>query len=277
MVIKYKSKQETLLSAPREDFKDAVREAIKSIHSRKYWSPTRKVFDKQLEKIVRTKGIPRKTANLIILDYLTDILKKSEPQVMGLIEQSGKDVRQSRVSVAGNNFQALVAHSLLTNVLAGNLPKLKIALKQKKHPLVEKYCVIKVGGEKQKPDMDVLIYSERKNSPLVICSCKTSLRERAGQTYRWKLLMDLAITSPKHLRENPDCPINKYNIEYKSDRKVYVVMITADLYKEALQPQQRGMFAFFDSSFITDKREKFPPNVLPMSKIIQFLNKVYRA
>jgi len=73
--------------------------------------------------------------------------------------------------------------------------------KPKRHPLIEKYATIKVGDDFQKPDIDLMIYnnSEPERHPVIIYSIKTSLRERAGQTYRWKLLMDI-VSSRLNLR-----------------------------------------------------------------------------
>lgn len=255
-----------------------IRDSMNTMLSRGYWKPTLDAFNLKLKKIVKEKKTSKKRALVIILNYLADVLGDSEPEVMKIIKRRKKDIKQTRVSVAGNNFQALVAHSLMENVLVKNLPPINIALKPKNHPVVREYATIKIGGEVQKPDMDVLIYQEKSNTPLVICSCKTSLRERAGQTYRWKLLLDLATANPKHLKKYAECPINKYRIEYQSDRKIYVVMITADLYNEVAQPQQKGMFVFFDKAFVADRgKQKFPSHVQPMSKIIPYLNSIYRS
>ena len=277
MSIKYKPQQEVLEIEPLENFKEAVRDSMNNILSRVYWKPTLDSFNTKLKQIMKEKNISEKEALIFILDYLAEVLENSEPEVMKLINKSGKDVKQTRVSVAGNNFQALVAHALLANILVGNLPNLKIVLKPKEHPIIEKYAVIKVAGETQKPDMDVLMYQDKPGTPIVICSCKTSLRERAGQTYKWKLLVDLATADPKHLKQHPECPINKYQITYQSDRKIYITMITADLYNEVSQPQQRGIFVFFDKAFVADKgRNEFPSHVEPMSQIISYLNSIYK-
>lgn len=274
----YPPHQEILFSVPPENSRELVRDSMNSLLTRRYWKPTLDAFNKKLTEIKKEKNISGKEALVIILDHLAEVLENSEPVVMKIIKHGGKDVKQSRVSVAGNNFQALIAHSLLSNVLVGNLPNLKIVLKPKKHPVVEKYAVIKVAGETQKPDMDIMIYQDKSNTPLVVCSCKTSLRERAGQTYKWKLLVDLATADPKHLKNHPECPINKYQISYQNDRKIYVTMITADFYNEVSQPQQRGMFAFFDKTFVADKgRGQFPTYVQPMSKIIPYLNSIYKS
>jgi len=272
----YKPQKEKIVSEPKDsNGYGYVKDALISLFSRKYWKPTLEAFNKKLQKLIES-GFDNKKALVTILDYLTEVLKKSEPEVMNLIKKSGKDVKQSRVAVAGNNFQALVAHTLLKNVEFGNLPRLQIVLKPKGHPLIERYGVIKIGNEEQKPDMDVLIYQDKPNTPIVICSCKTSLRERAGQTYKWKLLLDLATADPKHLQSNPDCPINKYKIEYSSDRPIFVIMITADLYNEINQPQQKGTLAFFNKAFVTDRsNKKFHSHVEPMSQIIFYLNSIY--
>jgi type II restriction enzyme len=249
---------------------------MNSIQSRTYWYPTLKSFNKKLNEIMLSEHLHKNEALREILNHLDEILLNSEPDVMKIINKRKKDVKQTRVSVAGNNFQALIAHSFMANVLARNLPPLNIVLKPKDHAIVHNYATIKINEETQKPDMDILIYQEKPKTPIIICSCKTSLRERAGQTYRWKLLVDLATADPKHLKKYPDCPINKYKIDYQSDRKIYVLMITADLYNEVNQPQQKGMFMFFDKAFISNnKGGKLPINVQPLSKIVEYLQSIY--
>jgi len=249
-----------------------LKKAKAGFNSRKYWLPTRRQFYKKLQEIEKQQKISRKQALIVILDYLDEVLKHSEKGVMHMARKTGKDLKQIRVSVAGNNYQALVAYALIENVLSGNLPALHIVVKPKKHSIIKKYGVIQVGNEAQKPDMDILIYSDKPTSPLVICSCKTSLRERAGQTYRWKLLLDLATANPQHLKKYPDCPINQFDIKYKKDRKVYVVMITADFYNEISQPQQRGMSQFFDKLFLSKQTNS---QVQKLSNIINWLYKIY--
>lgn len=276
--ITYKIQKEKLFQ--EDDYDRSVlfiRDSMSSMLSRKYWKPTLDSFNKKLQEIIKKRKISKKKALIFILDYLAEVLENSEPEVMKIITKEKKDIKQTRVAVAGNNFQALVAHALMENVLMKNLPPLCIALKPKRHPIVTKYATIKIGGEIQKPDMDILIYQEKAGTPLIICSCKTSLRERAGQTYRWKLLVDLATANPKHLKQHPECPINKYRIKYQADRKIYVTMITADLYSEVTQPQQRGMFIFFDKAFVADRgKQRFPSYVQPMNKIIPYLNSIYK-
>lgn len=268
-----KPQKERLVTETKESFKYVIKDAMTAFGSRIYWTPTKKEFYKKLEQIQKEQKSTRKKALILILDYLDEILKNSEKAIMRLAKKTSKDLKQVRVSVAGNNYQALIAYALMENVLAGNLPDLHIVVKPKQHPMIKEYGIIKVGGESQKPDMDILIYSDKPKSALVICSCKTSLRERAGQTYRWKLLLSLATASPKHLEKYPDCPINKLHIQYKKDRKIYVAMITADFYDEADQPQQKGMFQFFDGVFLSKKKKI--KKLKNLSEIIAWLKKIY--
>lgn len=254
-------------------FYDQIKRDIESLSSRTYWGPTRLAFNSKLRQIRYGLKLNKQQALIHILNYLEEILRNSERGVMRMIKKSGKDIKQSRVSVAGNNFQALVAYALMLNVFYKNLPQIRIVLKPKSHPIIENYAVIKVGDEEQKPDADILIYQDKPKTPVIFCSCKTSLRERAGQTYKWKLLLDLATADPDHLKKNPECPINNYKIQYKSDRKIYVSFITADLYNEVNQPQQRGMLRFFDSAFVTRPNSK---TIRSLSGIIDYLNLIYK-
>ena len=86
---------------------------------------------------------------------------------------------------------------------------------------------ITVDGETQKPDCDLIIYSLKENQDLkkcIILSLKTSLRERAGQTYKWKLLMEIATTENSIKK--------KYNISYNPDEMPIVCFATVNFYNE---------------------------------------------
>ncbi|WP_319804036.1 BsaWI family type II restriction enzyme [Candidatus Nitrosacidococcus sp. I8] len=104
---------------------------------------------------------------------------------------------------------------------------------------------IHVDRETQKPDMDLVLYREDSHhylKDIMIISLKTSLRERAGQTYKWKLLLEIA-TSENAIKE-------KYNISYPLNQTPLVCFATVNFYNEINSPQHRGMFKFFDKSFI---------------------------
>jgi len=87
------------------------------------------------------------------------------------------------------------------------------------------------------------------------------------------LLLYLATANQKHLEKHPECPINKLDIQYKKDRKIYVAMITADFYNEANRPQQKGMFQFFDGVFLSKKAKI--KDLKNLSEIIEWLNEIY--
>ena len=76
----------------------------------------------------------------------------------------------------------------------------------------------------------------------MILSLKTSLRERVGQTYKWKLLMEIA-RSCNEVKE-------KYNIKYNPNNTPLIAFATVNFYNVINNPQHRGMFKFFDKSFI---------------------------
>ncbi len=129
----------------------------------------------------------------------------------------------------------------------------------------ELFC-IKVGEETQKPDVDLVIYSlncKRELYKCLILSLKTSLRERAGQTYKWKLLMEIASTESS-IKE-------KYNISYNPPVMPLVCFTTVNFYNEINNPQHKGMFKFFDCAFIGRdiKTENF---IKPLSYIINYID-----
>lgn len=204
-------------------------------------------------------------------DFLNEIMRRSKPFVEELLnerkrENPNYDKDQARKTIAGNNFQFLVLYLLILNIERGNLPNSLIVLKTKKHKIIDEYATIKVANETQKPDLDLIAFLENKNKPIVIYSCKTSLRERAGQTYRWKLLVDITKYCP--------ALVEKYKLEYPEKRKVLTGFITTNFYDEIMQPQQKGMLEFFDYSYIA-KNIKVQPPIKKLSSIIDDLNNIF--
>jgi len=260
--------------------KEANEELIERLNDRIYWKPTLNVFKRRLEKIKKEKQISEKRALIIILDHLKEIMYDSSRGVGKIINERFKqgeieDKGQVSVAVAGNNFQALIAYVLARNIMIGNLPPLIVTLKPKKDPILEKYATINVGGEIQKPDVDIMIHSLDEEKPIIILSCKTSLRERAGQTYKWKLLIDFATTECKYVEESEECPIHKYELEYDKKRKVLVGFITADFYNEINSPQQQGMLKFFDFCYVANAEEIRSKYVKRLSEIVDDLRGIF--
>ena len=113
----------------------------------------------------------------------------------------------------------------------------------------------------------MVIYSLNSNNDLnkcLILSLKTSLRERAGQTYKWKLLMGIAKEESK-LKD-------KYDISYNPPVLPLVCFATVNFYNEINNPQNRGMFKFFDCAFI-GKNIETKDFIKPLSYIIEYVNK----
>jgi type II restriction enzyme len=239
---------------------------LTEIENRYYFTPIREGLDAKAIEIGDRKA----------LCYLTEVMQTATSKVEKLIQARIRDeiissADQARKTIAGNGFQGLVAYSLIKLQEKDLLnPDLAITLKPKKHPLIEKYAAIKVGDDVQKPDIDLLIYHYHKPEayPVIIYSIKTSLRERAGQTYRWKLLMDIV--------SSKDCKTikEKYSLTYKAIDNFKVGFITTNFYNEITNPQQKGMLKFFDFVYIT-KPGKWEKPVCAFSKILDDLNTVY--
>ncbi|XOQ45337.1 MAG: RE-BsaWI domain-containing protein [Clostridium sp.] len=256
---------------------------IRKLNSYEYFQPTIGIYNQRLSAMIRN-GLTEEEATRQILDYLKDILRDSQQMVEDIIQrkiasEDIKDASQARKSVAGSNFQRLVAYGIIRNILVGNITKeIIVNVGYRNHPLLDKYASISVGSSEdtQKPDSDVLIYKDDTTSPIVNFSCKTSLRERAGQTYKWKLLVDLATCTCPYILESENCPKNIYNLQYDNSRRVIMNFVTADLYNEVNQPQINGMFNFFDNAYITKPNNEFNNNsIICFSNIINNLNEIY--
>ncbi len=133
-------------------------------------------------------------------DKIYDILVASKGEVEKLIQKRVenreiKDATQARKSIVGSAFSNLILWLFLHCKKEGLIKSgVFITSKPREVPHYKELFLIDVGGETQKPDVDIAIYStqnERLKNCLVL-SLKTSLRERVGQTYKWKLLMEVA-------------------------------------------------------------------------------------
>lgn len=193
----------------------------------------------------------KKIAYLDAFDEIFRILNEAKPYVDNYLQERKtkgeiRDEKQALKSIAGNSFSLALVYLFLKNKEQGGVRKdIFITSKLSKIPSFKEISVIKVDGETQKPDCDLVIYSLNDDKTLnkcMILSLKTSLRERAGQTYKWKLLMEIATS---------DHPIKqKYNIEYNPKKIPLICFATVNFYNEINNPQHRGMFKFFDKSFI---------------------------
>jgi type II restriction enzyme len=178
-------------------------------------------------------------------------------------EITSKD--QARKSIAGSVFSNAIVYIFLMNKDIKNISSdIFISTKYKNLDWFEKISTIHVDDETQKPDCDLVIYKLKEDKSLdrcMIVSLKTSLRERAGQTYKWKLLMEIA--------SNDNDIQKKYNIIYKPDITPQIAFATVNFYNEINNPQHKGMFKFFDKSFIA--KEIDADFISRMSSLIEFL------
>ena len=209
-----------------------------------------------------------------VLNNLNEILRSAQNEVENLLDErianaEIKDKSQARKSIVGNAFSNAIVYIFIQNKLVGNISQ-NIYITAKKSTIsgFEKISTINVGNETQKPDMDLVIYSLKENEDLhkcIILSLKTSLRERAGQTYKWKLLMEIAMS---------DCEVrDKYEITYDPPTVPLVCFVTVNFYNEINNPQHRGMFKFFDRAFIGKPIDPQITNFIsPLSTLIGFVN-----
>lgn len=208
-----------------------------------------------------------------VFDEIYTILRSSQKSVEIYLadrKKTGeiKDEKQALKSIAGNAFSSAIVYVFLKNKEHGNIsPDIFITSQKSKVPSFNEISVINVGDETQKPDCDLVMYSLNADKSLrkcMIMSLKTSLRERAGQTYKWKLLMEIA-TSDSNLKK-------KYNIIYNPPTMPLVCFATVNFHNEINNPQHRGMFKFFDKSFIAKNVDA--DLISRMSNLPDYVNEV---
>lgn len=228
-----------------------------------YMLPILKKFDDLIKN--------RKSTLLNLFDKIYEVLIDSEKEVRELLQKRKikgeiKDISQAMKSIAGNAFSNCLIYLFLKNKLEGNIKhNIYITSKKSRVKNFDQIATIYIGSETQKPDVDIIIYTEKEDNSLdncIILSLKTSLRERAGQTYKWKLLMEIASTE--------NSIKNKYEIKYNVFNIPIICFATVNFYDEINNPQHRGMFKFFDKAFIA--KEISSDFISPLSEIVNFVN-----
>ncbi len=239
---------------------------LKNISETYYMQPAISMIEKI---ILKSKNKNEEWKNIFNRFY--EILTGTKENVDKLLEtrkEKGeiRDIPQARKSIAGNAFSNLIVYTFIQNKIQGNIkPTIYITSKKSEIKDFDRISTINVGDETQKPDVDLIIFTEKEDSTVdkcIILSLKTSLRERAGQTYKWKLLMEIA-TTDNSIKD-------KYDIEYNPENMPLICFATVNFYNEINNPQHRGMFKFFDNSFIGKPiNNKF---INSLSHLIDYVN-----
>jgi type II restriction enzyme len=250
---------------------DEERKTLENIKAKPYMV---KVIDLVENFVEEYKNKDKKLAYLIVFDEIFRILNEAKKFVDAYLQERKKrneikDEKQALKSIAGNSFSFTLIYIFLKNKELGNIREdIFVTSQTSKVPSFKEIAIIDVDGETQKPDCDLVIYSLNNDESLKKCmivSLKTSLRERAGQTYKWKLLMEIA-SSENSIKE-------KYNIKYNPNKMPLVIFATVNFYNEINNPQHRGMFKFFDKSFIAKNiKDMYDNFIVKMSALPQYVN-----
>lgn len=271
---------------PKMEYIGRAKRLVNTLGSKIYFSTAVGAYDQKLSSIqskLTNSGIPeaeaKKQSVKKILSCLNDVMRNAQPLVERLIDDrldSGviSNADQARKSAAGNIFQQMFAYSIAKNILCGNITA-HIIVTTSVSDIIDKYASITVDNDIQKPDSDVIVYSEEESSPILNFSCKTSCRERAGQTYKWKLLCDLATCKCEHKAGNNSCPATKYNLAYTPKRNIQMCFVTADFYDELKHPQISAMFNFFDNAYVAKTSAPANTTIKTLDCVIDDINAVY--
>lgn len=256
--------------------KSLCQKLINDLEKKPYFSIALKAYTDKLNEIL-SDGTEKTLAVKVILNHLNEIMRNAQPLVEDYIQrrvESGeiRSADQARKSAAGNIFQQMFAYILAMNVIVGNLSDDLVVTTSVKS-IIDKYAAIKVDDDIQQPDSDVLLYSTvNENSPIINFSCKTSCRERAGQTYKWKLLTDIATCKCPHATDFTGCLVNKYKISYEPKRLIKIFFVTTDFYDELNNPQISGMFNFFDNTYVA-KTKSPNTSIKTLDMVIDDINR----
>lgn len=261
------------------------KDILKNFSKNKNLQPAFTRLDKCLDK-----NQPR--SYIEAFNKIHDVIRKSQNDIEKILEEEA-EVRksqknqsynkdQARRSIVGHLFPSCIIYLFIQNKLIGNIKPNIFIVSRKKAKVIQNFAeasTIKIGEEDtQKPDFDLVIFRQKKNQEesqskinkkeaerMIILSVKTSMRERAGQTYKWKLLLEIASDEGSKIK-------NKYNIIYEPKQPPIICFATVNFYNEINNPQQRGMLKFFDKCFLAKELEVSSPFISPLSEIVDFVD-----
>lgn len=157
---------------------------------------------------------------------IRELLESCKEEVIALAEKEGKDITQVKRKVAGDYFQAVVFWDIVDTATKSGLRALLNRRVQTVPALSN--AIPDYNGTELKPDTDIVFYKPASQKPVYILSCKTSFRERLGQTGMWKLFYDMATYSCN----DPSCPSHSFSLSGSTKRNIYTGFVTIDWYDE---------------------------------------------
>lgn len=252
---------------PDDIFHLEEQKLLTKVSSAYYMAPVLKRLRMFIEKKKNKKQAWKEAFN-----HIHDFLTESEHDVRNILQKRQKegrirDISQAMKRIAGHAFSHIVVFLFLQNKKRNMVAENIFITDNVKKPSFKDIATIHISGQMQKPDIDIIVFKRLAGNQIGRClflSLKTSLRERAGQTYKWKLLLEIATT---------DNPIKtKYHITYNKRNSIPLMCFaTTNFYDEIHAPQQKGMLAFFDKTFIAKPIEE-KPLIAPLAEFITFVN-----
>lgn len=195
----------------------------------KYWD----IFDREIQKFDEEDR----------LDNAQTIIRSCKADVEDRAESNGKQLDQVRPAVAGRYFQAFIASTTISTASENGYRVLHNP-KLSKNPEL-KNASLEFNDTEIEPDTDIVYYEPDADSPILIFSCKTSLRERLAQSGMWKIIYETA----GHDCSDTDCPTHNYSFSGTLDRDIYLGFITMDWYDEV---ERNDIVDMMDLGYVAD-------------------------
>ncbi|MCS3613389.1 BsaWI family type II restriction enzyme [Salinibacter ruber] len=161
------------------------------------------------------------------LESVRDIVESCESEVVNVARSNGKNVSQVKRKVAGDYFQAIVFRAIVDKATDSGFRALLNRESLQSIPGLSD-AIPDYQGIELKPDLDIVLYRPDADDPIYIFSCKTSFRERLGQTGMWKLFYEVA----RHSCSDPECPSHRLSLSGDISRTFKTGFITIDWYGE---------------------------------------------
>lgn len=222
------------------------------------------------------------------LGHLTDIHRKTYTEVLDVQKKlkphhDAKSHRGAIMNISGNNFQSLcefAINSWLEFVdspvcVQRNLPK----------EMKDEFKIFGISNDGEivvvTPDVDLVLWIPGlADSPVIVISAKTSLKDRAGQAARWKDVFNII----QRAGFSPEEQIEKLGYYMESRREMHHCLVTANIYRPTDKPegelgtnQCRSNTFMFENKYTTrrDKAECRPKGWESFDQFPLLVDKVF--
>lgn len=213
------------------------------------------------------EGVQQRSSREVLGDINT-LMNSVENEVTTRASEAGQDVTQTRRTVAGTYFQALVSYATADIASDNGFRLIHNPRNLNGTELAGAVPTFEDGsGEETEltPDTDIVYFDpDNDNSSIFIVSCKTSFRERMTQSALWQIMF----TMSNHSCPEQNCPTHQFSLSGDFNRDIYMGFATTDFYDSI---DSIDVIDLFDFGYVPSEGSSTADNVYPISCLVDHI------